>query len=636
MGVESCEPVTVQLDALLRALQPSRQSEERRGAVFGFVDEVLRKHDLDLTIIHPVGSPADGSRSAGCSDDSSSLSSRTNSVSSVTDDFREARDEEDSWVMLANEALCRSALAKGRASPEAMDIRNVTLVNARTTVVNCLVLNIPVDVTANHVESVAAQLLLEETDRAVGQEHLFKRTVLLVKAWCRHESCRYGDGVTVLSSRTGHLSTHAINVMVACLFVDKHLGDLGAMHPIHMLARFLNVYASLDWTREKLTLLGDDDDVDDDTAAGRPAAPPSKMVVVADDDDDDELALAAAPDEPKEKNSPVSVGAPDLFRDAAKTPEPRDDPAAALALDALLDDAVAEEVWASALETFVSARDQFDAEEKHRCSLGDAAAAAMARSVSTKGDTSADDDDDAAAAVARRSAAGAGEEASRTPAAAKKAKGKKKASPPPPAAKKAPPPPPPKKEAAPKAAPKAAAPPPVKASPPPPAKKVVHVVSRHSSAIPRKVVDESDAAIRSARSGRRPWTRPRRERAIAKKAPKPRREAPPAPPPRPATWAEFAFPAEGDVLEFCELCVWLFECFVCMAGFANLQTFAIYPLYSTAFATALIKGVECFVIGKFAAAAGAGRRERDVAAAAAPDAVLGSHGSPKRNRKGSR
>ena len=170
--------------------------------------------------------------------------------------------------MLANEALCRSALAKGRASPEAMDIRNVTLVNARTTVVNCLVLNIPVDVTANHVESVAAQLLLEETDRAVGQAHLFKRTVLLVKAWCRHESCRYGDGVTVLSSRTGHLSTHAINVMVACLFVDKHLGDLSAMHPIHMLARFLNVYASLDWTREKLTLLGDDDDVDDADAAG--------------------------------------------------------------------------------------------------------------------------------------------------------------------------------------------------------------------------------------------------------------------------------------------------------------------------------------------------------------------------------
>ncbi|KAH8095526.1 hypothetical protein JL720_2833 [Aureococcus anophagefferens] len=123
----------------------------------------------------------------------------------------------------------------------------------------------------------------------------------------------------------------------------------------------------------------------------------------------------------------------------------------------------------------------------------------------------------------------------------------------------------------------------------------------------------------------------REARAIAKKAPKPRREAPPAPPPRPATWAEFAFPAEGDVLEFCELCVWLFECFVCMAGFANLQTFAIYPLYSTAFATALIKGAECFVIGKFAppppAPAPRRTRRRRRGASSGP-------GSPKRNRKG--
>ena len=131
----------------------------------------------------------------------------------------------------------------------------------------------------------------------------------------------------------------------------------------------------------------------------------------------------------------------------------------------------------------------------------------------------------------------------------------------------------------------------------------------------------------------------REARAIAKKAPKPRREAPPAPPPRPATWAEFAFPAEGDVLEFCELCVWLFECFVCMAGFANLQTFAIYPLYSTAFATALIKGVECFVIGKFAPLPPApdAADERDASPAPRRRTLSsGSHGSPKRNRKGSR
>ncbi|KAK7232133.1 hypothetical protein SO694_00031383 [Aureococcus anophagefferens] len=601
MGVESCEPVTVQLDALLRALQPSRQSEERRGAVFGFVDEVLRKQfertapaaepfatgsflsktylpdsDLDLTIIHPVGSPADGSRSAGCSDDSSSLSSVV--------------------------------------PPRELPLRR---------------------------------------------------------------------RVTVLSSRTGHLSTHAINVMVACLFVDKHLGDLGAMHPIHMLARFLNAHASLDWTREKLTLLGDDDDVDDDTAAGRPVRTAVRALCATLQSTLREACCAqraASSSALLQREDPLvptnnlglCVSAKGLHqirkafaggwkhlqelmawaagrrsrprRARARCPLPAPTPPgvaprpapppAAPAGDGGASPWFANEFFSQTIAAYVLARGPH---EPPLPALGP-------------------------------------KKPARTPAAAKKAKGKKKASPPPPAAKKAPPPPPPKKEAAPKAAPEARArAAPVKASPPPP-KKVVHVVSRHSSAIPRKVVDESDAAIvpmalrplgglfssaparraraparncsfaachtSSASSAADPTVFERVPTVAPKeKAPKPRREAPPAPPPRPATWAEFAFPAEGDVLEFCELCVWLFECFVCMAGFANLQTFAIYPLYSTAFATALIKGVECFVIGKFAPpppAPGAAD-ERDASPPPRRRKLSsGSHGSPKRNRKGSR
>ena len=38
---------------------------------------------------------------------------------------------------------------------------------------------------------------------------------------------------------------------------------------------------------------------------------------------------------------------------------------------------------------------------------------------------------------------------------------------------------------------------------------------------------------------------------------------------------------------------------VCLVCLCNLQTFALYPLYSTAFATALLKGVDAFVFYKF-------------------------------------
>ena len=149
--------------------------------------------------------------------------------------------------MMASEALCRSALrGRERRRP---DIRNVTFVNARTTVLRCLVLNVPVDVTAHTLESLGAQVLLEEADRLIGSRHLFKKTLLLVKAWCKHEAPRYGDGVAALDSRNGRLSTAALAVLCLFLFLDVERSALDATHPIRMLAAFLRTYARRDdWT----------------------------------------------------------------------------------------------------------------------------------------------------------------------------------------------------------------------------------------------------------------------------------------------------------------------------------------------------------------------------------------------------
>lgn len=54
-------------------------------------------------------------------------------------------------------------------------------VNARAKLLHCNVDNIAVDITVNQPGALVGSLFLDDIDRAVGLNHLFKRALLLVK-----------------------------------------------------------------------------------------------------------------------------------------------------------------------------------------------------------------------------------------------------------------------------------------------------------------------------------------------------------------------------------------------------------------------------------------------------------------------
>jgi hypothetical protein len=54
-------------------------------------------------------------------------------------------------------------------------------------VVKCQVGLDRVDVSANQTEALAAVALFEKFDRLVGRDHLFKRSLILIKAWAALE-----------------------------------------------------------------------------------------------------------------------------------------------------------------------------------------------------------------------------------------------------------------------------------------------------------------------------------------------------------------------------------------------------------------------------------------------------------------
>ncbi|KAG6590802.1 DNA polymerase sigma [Phytophthora cinnamomi] len=150
-------------------------------------------------------------------------------------------------------------------------VRNVTFINADVRVVKCTVDNIPVDFTANRVGALGAVRLLDAMAVRVGRQHLFKKSLILIKAWCTHESSPFmqaasvesgglGPSVvpgsapsSVMGASLGALSTYAVNTIAMALF--NQYGD-ALTHPLQALYLFLDRLAEFPWHESALTLHG--------------------------------------------------------------------------------------------------------------------------------------------------------------------------------------------------------------------------------------------------------------------------------------------------------------------------------------------------------------------------------------------
>lgn len=164
--------------------------------------------------------------------------------------------------------LCQNILEtdSGASRDYVFTIRNVEFRNARTKLAHCVVNNLDVDITVNQLNALASNILLEEADRMIGMNHLFKKSLLLLKvfkvqllchsvindlysmlqAWCSHEASKY-CGVSILGSKDGMLSSYALSVMLLYIFTISHCREL--VHPFSVFRYFLKFFSSFQWSR---------------------------------------------------------------------------------------------------------------------------------------------------------------------------------------------------------------------------------------------------------------------------------------------------------------------------------------------------------------------------------------------------
>ncbi|PIA59657.1 hypothetical protein AQUCO_00400509v1 [Aquilegia coerulea] len=210
---------------IIRQIQPTVESEERRKGVIEHVQNLI-KGCLGSEVF-PFGSVPLKTYLPDGDIDLTALSIQT---------------VEDA---LANDV--RAVLEREEKIKDAdFEVKDVQYIHAEVKLIKCLVQNIVVDISFNQLGGLCTLCFLEQVDRLIGKDHLFKRSIILIKAWCYYES-------RVLGAHHGLISTYALETMVLYIF---HLFHSSLDGPLAVLYRFLDYYSKFDWDCYCISLNG--------------------------------------------------------------------------------------------------------------------------------------------------------------------------------------------------------------------------------------------------------------------------------------------------------------------------------------------------------------------------------------------
>ncbi|XVF81943.1 hypothetical protein PTKIN_Ptkin16aG0002900 [Pterospermum kingtungense] len=96
------------------------------------------------------------------------------------------------------------------------------------------------------MKGLSALCFLEKVDQIVGKDHLFKRSIILIKAWCYYES-------RILGAHYGLISTYALETMILHIINIFHSSLCG---PLAVLFKFLDYYSTFDWANYCVSITG--------------------------------------------------------------------------------------------------------------------------------------------------------------------------------------------------------------------------------------------------------------------------------------------------------------------------------------------------------------------------------------------
>ncbi|CAA7392929.1 unnamed protein product [Spirodela intermedia] len=225
IGADSWRLAEQAVEGIIQRIQPTRVTDQRRRQVVEYVRNLIK--GVAYAEIFPFGSVP---LKTYLPDGDIDLTA-----------IEPPRSEE----YLAKDVLnVLQAEEQNRNSP--FEVKDVQYIHAEVKLVKCLVQNIVVDISFQQVGGLCTLCFLEKVDRIIGKNHLFKRSIILIKAWCYYES-------RILGAHHGLISTYALETLVLYIFHVFHPSLDG---PLAVLYRFLDYFSQFDWDNYCVSLNG--------------------------------------------------------------------------------------------------------------------------------------------------------------------------------------------------------------------------------------------------------------------------------------------------------------------------------------------------------------------------------------------
>jgi hypothetical protein len=211
---------------LIACIQPNQPSEERRNAVADYVQRLISKcfpcqvftfGSVPLKTYLPDGDI-----------DLTAFSNNQSLKETWANDVRDMLQEEE------------------KNKNAEFHVKEVQYIQAEVKLIKCLVENIVVDISFNQLGGLCTLCFLEEVDHMINQNHLFKRSIILIKAWCYYES-------RILGAHHGLISTYALETLVLYIF---HVYNNPFAGPLEVLYHFLEFFSNYDWENFCVSLWG--------------------------------------------------------------------------------------------------------------------------------------------------------------------------------------------------------------------------------------------------------------------------------------------------------------------------------------------------------------------------------------------
>jgi hypothetical protein len=227
------ETVNHSIADIIKHLQPNKKAELQRYSVLSFLKCLVRKLGAQ---VYPHGSYALKTYLPEDEVDVSAFFSRAS---------------ESTWVQRVVNALCQEAAAETDVTtraPTQFAVQKVTAIfSEERPVIQCRIGLVSVNIYGNNVGALARCSLHEFVDIQVGQDHLYKRSLILVQAWASNV------GILDSNQEDGMLPAVFIHAIMLYIFNAYH-ADITT--PLQALFKLLAYLKTFEWDEHALSMYG--------------------------------------------------------------------------------------------------------------------------------------------------------------------------------------------------------------------------------------------------------------------------------------------------------------------------------------------------------------------------------------------